>query len=485
MAIPDSGARPDAESDGGGPGSDASAPDASPGLGLATVYPPLPDDLYRSPRYRVTVVDAAGARPSYVYTSVNSVSASVGSRSMMSEANHWTSFDVTGPVRVEVEVLGGGEVAGADIRPASDGVVATTTGGVVAFGVRAGQQLYVDIPGQQRHPLFVFVNGPEVDPPSPGDPGVTYFAPGVHDAGRVLDSVGAGETIYLAGGAYVRGLYRTVTNADDITFRGRGILSGIAYPHQPTEWVDHLIEVPGSAQRNVRISGITLVDPPHTCIITRSPTVIDNVKLLGWHHNTDGITAGAGSTITRSFLKVNDDGIKLYYPDIAVSDIVMWRQPTGAGFQLSWNLSRDVTGVTVRDVDIVHSDRDAGTLANNINNALIASSNLAGGTLSGHLFEDIRIEGRLFQLIALQIQDTRTGFMSGQGTVEGLTLRSVAATERPLVESRANGNGISGEIRDLTFDGVVIGGERVLANDYGDGAPFLSTAGRVGAIDYR
>ncbi|MCX6892639.1 MAG: endo-polygalacturonase, partial [Verrucomicrobia bacterium] len=56
-------------------------------------------------------------------------------------------------------------------------------------------------------------------------PGVKYFGPGWHQAGKV--EVGSNETVYLAGGAAVKGAI--VAQGSNIRILGRGILDGSDY----------------------------------------------------------------------------------------------------------------------------------------------------------------------------------------------------------------------------------------------------------------
>ena len=167
-------------------------------------------------------------------------------------------------------------------------------GNVIEFELSEPMNLFVEIEGEEKHPLFIFVSPLEVDVPDAQDSNVIYFGPGVHDVGRMHTDLPSGTTVYVAGGAYVKGLFGTQINADPVHFRGRGIISGIEYEHNPSVWENHMLYIPGSAnQKDVYIEGLTFTDGPKTCINTRSGAVIDNVKCFGWKANTDGTNTGA------------------------------------------------------------------------------------------------------------------------------------------------------------------------------------------------
>ena len=94
--------------------------------------------------------------------------------------------------------------------------------------------------------LHLFTNPPEVDIPKRDDPDVFYFAPGVHDIEEL--ELKSGQTLYLAGGAvvrpcpsrlrlpekqrhytgaeYYRAAFPIRATGNDVTIRGRGIISG-------------------------------------------------------------------------------------------------------------------------------------------------------------------------------------------------------------------------------------------------------------------
>ena len=91
--------------------------------------------------------------------------------------------------------------------------------------------------------LHILANPPEEEPPCPDDPDVIYFGPGIHEVTHM--TVGSGKTVYVAGGAIVRGVIapeepfrissysglKTYSptfhlRGSDITVRGRGIIDG-------------------------------------------------------------------------------------------------------------------------------------------------------------------------------------------------------------------------------------------------------------------
>jgi hypothetical protein len=85
------------------------------------------------------------------------------------------------------------------------------------------------------------------------------------------------------------------------------------------------------------VEGITVMKSRHFSLDIGEQGHIDNVKLFGYSYNNDGIVAGDHSLIENSFLKVNDDHIKLYHDHIHVRNCTFYVQNNGAVFQFAWN----------------------------------------------------------------------------------------------------------------------------------------------------
>jgi hypothetical protein len=109
-------------------------------------------------------------------------------------------FDFSGPVTVEVGSKN--PLANTRILPESHGIRSQIKGDKLSFVVTAPGQLSIE-PDAKNGPLLLFANPLENNPPKPGDPDVIYFGPGTHEAGEIR--VGDRQTLYVAGGAVVKG----------------------------------------------------------------------------------------------------------------------------------------------------------------------------------------------------------------------------------------------------------------------------------------
>ena len=210
------------------------------------------------------------------------------------------------------------------------------------------------------------------------------------------------------------------------------------------------------ASQNMLIEGVTLVDGPRYNIRALAQyTTIANVKVISWWFSTDGIVGGRKSLIQDSFVKVNDDSIKLHWGDNVVRRNVLWQLENGGTFNLSWNIHEDVQDFHVYDNDVIHAehyDLEA--------QAVFRSRHAGSGTLSRYLFEDIRVENATWRLICLAIENNKWyESEKGYGEIEQLIFRNIhaysATPQRPSAIF-----GIDGvhKVRNVSFQNVFTNG---------------------------
>jgi hypothetical protein len=84
-----------------------------------------------------------------------------------------------------------------------------------------------------------------------------------------------------------------------------------------------------------------------------SSHAVRNVKMIGWHFGTDGVSVGYRGLVEDCFFKVNDDAVKLYVSEMVVQNCVIWQMENGAPFQISWNMPSDNSGFRVSNIDVI------------------------------------------------------------------------------------------------------------------------------------
>ena len=437
------------------------------GAGDVQVYPPLPERQYGSDLYEVTVTQAGKSLSSYVYKSVREGG---NSTDFGTDANHWTSFSFSGTVTIQVRLKDGTPVKAAVIRPLSKGLRAEVGNPTVSFTLSGPANVYVELDGKPREPLFVFANPLETDIPTKTTPNVIYFGPGVTDLGQEPLKIPDGQTVYLAGGAYVKGRLQAAETAghQGVTVRGRGILSGIGITGTRGSFRQFMIGATTQAP-DLHVEGIVITDGPGVGLLAYRRLVAENVKLLAWIPQTDGISGGKNSRVQDCFLKVDDDVLHFHKTGTKLINNTVWRQNFGSVLQMGWNETQGVDGELCDGLDIIGDDRGRVRAKREYCNsnvvALIDIHNRAA--YKDVVIQNVRHEKKSFQLFGvrtmLTMEDKHHGkYRDGRGSVDGVVFRNITAAEEPVNPSVFDGNGTEpGTIANVTFENVRIAGTLV------------------------
>jgi hypothetical protein len=408
---------------------------------------PAPAGIVPSNRYAVTV----NCMPSFTYLTTGPAKAYYTAGHTAS----WTSFDMGEPCEVRVRRLGR-PVQEATVRPLAAGIRPRVEKGEVVFRLDRPRKLCIECDGDLTDVLFLFANEPETEVPSPDDPDVVWFGPGVHEIGKFYQ-LKAATTYYLAPGAFLKGSF--AGGGDGTRVIGRGVLSGADY-----NWPGHLqeknaerVDLVKLAGDGLELAGVTLVDSPYYVVIASGGgNRFRDLKILAWHFNTDGISAGPGARIDDCFLRVGDDAFKPFVSDTRISRCVLWVD-RAAPFQLTWNARQDSGDSVVRDCDIIHH-MPFCTQRNEWTGAIFWSWH--GGTAHIHdlLFDDIRIEGQCACLINLFLQRNPWSPQEGEwGRFSRLRFRNITVEHPSRFPNRMLGRDEAHPIEDVLFENLRIG----------------------------
>ena len=461
------------------------------------VYPALSENQFMSERYQVSVKSKNESHNSYVYKSPNTYFRFEYDREKMSLDNHYTSFSFVGKVKVEIKLPLRKSISSVVVRPLSKHLKATVEGNIVTVELSNAANFYVEIDGEDKHPLFVFANPIEVNVPCKNDSNVIYFAPGVHEIGYKdgpMQNIPSGKTVYLAGGAYVKGLLKSKDNAD-ITVRGRGILSGIDIPGNP-----HYVGIIDAHHGAALVEGIIITDAPSgyqgILAVNKKSTkssLVDNVKMLGWASNSDCGLLGDNSVIKNCFFKINDDVIKPVKNRILYKDNIVWHQMVGSVIMLGWNNTEPCAGAIVSGLDVIACDRGVVSGSDGTPQAFFNLKNTNGGTYTNILVENVRMETKPYMLFGVDIKINDNGFTNnpafnkGLGSIDGLIFRNIFVPETPSRISYFNGNGnvtatSTGDIKNVTFENIKIGNIKVTTQNVND---YITVMGNTSNFRYK
>jgi len=225
--------------------------------------------------------------------------------------------------------------------------------------------------------------------------------------GRLL--LASGETIYIAGGAVVRGSI-LADGAEDARVLGRGVLDG----SDEAKVSGPMIELRNC--RNVRVEGVVILNNRGWTVIPRHSRQVafDNIKMIAWNNNSDGvdIVGSRDVTIRASFFRNNDDCIPIKaaaegddaappplerrgpshhdVERVTVSECVFWKARGGNAFEIGFELrTTSIRNIALRNSDIIHVE---GGAAFSIHNGDWAE-------VSDIEFENVRVEDAADELI--------------------------------------------------------------------------------------
>ena len=334
------------------------------------------------------------------------------------------------PVTVEVGLPPG--TVNWSLRPARHGLVATRQGDTLRFTLDRPLRLVLQADAQT--PLALLVTPTETNVPSPGDPNVIYFPPGITDAGVIRPL--SGQTIYLAPGALVKGRIEA-KDVSNISIRGRGILESTNYAARSTGLAGILVE----RCRHVVVEGIGLRSHYtwwQTLFLNSRDLELAHLNIFGLGVNTDGVDIdGVRDFLVRdSFIRAEDDGLGWHSLDAVANgepiteraratDLVIWNTGAGNGIRIGASMETQLwRDITIENTDIlmhagagIYSDFSDWAWAENL------------------VFRNITID-RPTQPITFKILRTiysnATGFLDERGHYEGLVFENIRMNGGPI-----------------------------------------------------
>jgi polygalacturonase len=383
----------------------------------------------------------------------------------------FTTFDMQGPVQITVTYPQ--PITSAVLLPSSFQLKPEIQGNRVTFTLAEPRPVTLEINGEWVKALHLFANPMETNIPKQGAPGVVYFGPGIHEVSHL--EVTNNQTVYIAGGAIVRGVIRPdekYSTAKDglrnysptfelkgtnITLRGRGIIDGTLCPTHAR----HLVKVSGS---NINLEGLILRDSSvWTVPIRKSERVtIKNLKLIGYRANSDGIDIcnSRDVTVEKCFIRTLDDLIVIKTDKgqgesrrIVAKDCVLWNEVAHA-LSVGAELRENVDDVLFSNCDVIHDKGREWTLR---------VFHCDSSTISNIRFENIRVEESR-RLISLWIGKAVWTRDENRGQVQDILFKDICATGNPP-KIELTGFDATHTIQNVRFQNVSINGKQLSYND--------------------
>ncbi len=331
-------------------------------------------------------------------------------------------------------------------------------------------------PDGKKTPLLIFANPLEKDPKRKDDPEVIYFGPGIHRPESGIVEVKSNQTLYLAGGAILEANVHA-KDAENVTIRGRGVLSGNRWPWR--QGPGRSIDLQNC--RNVVVEGIVVRGASHWTIV---PSNCDNVTITNTkicnvrvQMNDDGINPcnSRHVAIRDCFVRTVDDCIALKgvnyewgdVDDIRIEDTVLWCDSARITLLGHESRAKFMQNIVYRNIDVVHYGGWPVLL-------IEPSEDMH---LRNVLFEDIRINGDRQPLRAIMFASesqqwlavvrpaiTQYSRKAIWGRIENITFKNVSLQGAPgkyyvLLEGAADHR--DRRIKNVSFENLRILGEQI------------------------
>ena len=373
-------------------------------------------------------------------------------------------FDFSGTVEVMVR-KNNGNIQSARIRPASYGISPVINGSIIRFTLSRPRKLSVECNGDKLNNLHVFANAVETNRPNPADTNVIYFGPGLHlpkDSVKKVFSIPSGKTVYIAGGAIVRGKL-LCDSVSHVRITGRGIVD------RPQEGVEI------KYSHHIEIDGIIFVNPRHYTVAggASQHLTIRNIKSFscqGWSDGLDFMSC-SDVVIDDVFMRNSDDCIAIYghrwnffgnARNYTITNSTLWADiahPINIGIHGNTDIGGDtLENITFKNIDILEQDEDDPNYQ-----GCMAISDGDLNLVRNIRFEDIRVEdfeeGQLLNLRAVYNKQYNTG--PGRG-IENIWFKNISYRGGNYSLSVINGLDKDHMVKGVTFQNLRINGKLIL-----------------------
>lgn len=408
-----------------------------------------PSEITRNKDYTVKVRTQGGAWMDLVEYEVLVDSHNVRKASMV-------NFDFEGKVEVSV-TSNRGRIQSARIRPLSYHIPFQQKGNTLRFFLSKPCNLSVEINGDLFHNLHVFTNALETEKPDSTDEKVRYLGLGFHHQDTIR--MKSGESLYLAGGAVLKGKV-VCDNVHEVRIFGRGILlngyRGVEITHSSEISVEDLI----------------FVNPTHYTIFggQSDGLTLKNLRSFsarGWGDGID-LMSCRNVAIEGVFLRTSDDCIALYghrwdyYGDcrnVTVRNATLWADVAhpimmGTHGNSEPGKAELLENLTFENIDILNHDEPQ------LNYQGCITINVSDQNLARNIrFENIRVEnferGQLFNL--------RVTFNKKYATAPGRGIENVLFKNIDYNGENANVSILEGysedrAVRNIVFENLRING---------------------------
>lgn len=390
------------------------------------------------------------------------------------------SFGTNGLVRVEVTPLTVSPKS-VVVRPLAKNYPHKIEGGKIILYLTEGDHATIEVNGDEDAPIFLFANPLEINKPDRNDPNVEYY-----EAGKIYDkqpkfSIASGKTIYIEGGAIVKGAF-DVKGVNNITLAGYGIIDDFYVKKENQSlWSFKVWEC-----NNVKVDGLTVCNMyGWSCAFLEVNDLdINNFKVIAPYNEFNDVGVDNGgidllgcqrAKCVNSFAYAHDDGILVkahkwsyaaHAQDNLFENCISWTVGGGNSFEVGYELDKGVEDVTFRNIYALHS----GTRANAYRRGAVTIHNATAGVVQNINYENVHIEDPKEYGIYVSLLRSEYGIGDGvewgPGVIKNVTFKNVYFYKEPPRGHQINGlNNGDSRVQNLVFENLNICGKKITQPD--------------------
>lgn len=373
------------------------------------------------------------------------------------ESSSMTQFSFSGTVELRCHYLKGA-VDSVRIRPLSLGIQAKVDGSTISFTLDRPLNLSVEVNGDIYGNLQLFANALPAKSPRKSRTSMV-FGPGVHSFSGDSLAIPSNTTVYIAGGAFIKGRL-CVDNAENVRIYGRGIIDPRL---RETLFIRH--------SRGVSVEGIVLSQLP---VGNSSDVTIENVKVISSFGWGDGFNVFASNNVRyrHCFARTSDDCHTVYATrkgfigsarDVYMEDCVLWADvahPIFIGLHGNVDSPDTIEHLRYKNIDILeqceYQTDYQGCMA-------IGAGDL--NAVRDVVFDDIRVESiRCGQLFNLRTTWNKKYCKAPGRFIEDITFRNISYSGSQPNLSILFGYSPEHPVRRIRFENLRLNG-RLITDD--------------------
>jgi len=366
------------------------------------------------------------------------------------------------------------------VRPSAKKYDCKIEGDVISLVLRPLDRVSVECDGNLGKPLFIFVNRPEKKPvPTPD---MLYFKAGrVYDVGVI--SFEGKSSMYIEGGAVVKGYIERMKPSEKLTIGGCGILDARDFPKNSA------IKLYESSF--LKISDITVLnaDKWTTMYLACDNSVFDNVHVVTCaSHKANGLTNGNDGfniiscrnvRVKHCFSYAHDDAFcikscmgqstskwRLFRSaeHISYEDCVAWNVGSGNSFEIGYETGAGVSDVSYKNIYAIHS----GASPSFFRRAGISIHQGQKGTISNIRYKNVWIEDPCEEIVSIMVFKTpyKQHWVDwAPGCVRGVSITNLYVSRQSPLGVCIRGYDEQHKVSDVTVKNFFIEGKRVTGMD--------------------